>query len=225
MIDTLPNNKKIHCNNCGSPTNHLLMCTHNATAVDEQGYKQELWIGFLVCAGCDSPSIELRMASDNPEDEIHGQQISEFIPERHDGWISAQYFRKLSLRLQKLYWEVVQAYNHNLNTLAAAGLRTLVEGICADKGVTGHNLENKINNLKTLLPEHIVNTLHSFRFIGNAAMHEQNAPEREDLRLAIGIIDDLLNYLYELDYKTALFANKHSKYSDRRGPGQTKPLQ
>jgi hypothetical protein len=51
------------------------------------------------------------------------------------------------------------------------------------------------------LPQSIVTNLHSLRFIGNEAAHELAAPAEEELRLAIEICEDLLNYLYELDYK------------------------
>ena len=37
--------------------------------------------------------------------------------------------------------------------------------------------------------------------MGNVAAHELEAPNREDLKLAIEVIEDLLNFLYELDYK------------------------
>lgn len=53
----------------------------------------------------------------------------------------------------------------------------------------------------THLPPNIVESLHSFRFMGNVAAHELQAPNREDLKLAIEVIEDLLNFLYELDYK------------------------
>ena len=51
------------------------------------------------------------------------------------------------------------------------------------------------------LPENIANNLHSIRFIGNEAAHELEAPSPDELRLAISICEDLLNYVYELDYK------------------------
>jgi hypothetical protein len=37
--------------------------------------------------------------------------------------------------------------------------------------------------------------------MGNEAAHELNSLPQDELRLAIEICEDLLNYLYELDYK------------------------
>ena len=67
----------------------------------------------------------------------------------------------------------------------------------------GKNLEVKIDNLSSILPANIVINLHSFRFIGNDAIHELTPPKAEALRLAIEIVEDLLNFLYELDYKAS----------------------
>jgi hypothetical protein len=39
--------------------------------------------------------------------------------------------------------------------------------------------------------------------MGNKAIHELAAPKSEELALAISIIEDLLNFLYELDYKAS----------------------
>jgi hypothetical protein len=50
-------------------------------------------------------------------------------------------------------------------------------------------------------PQNIVTNLHTFRFMGNIAVHELTPPKRQDLLLAIEISEDLLNFLYELDYK------------------------
>lgn len=42
-----------------------------------------------------------------------------------------------------------------------------------------------------------------FRFLGNTALHELERPPAEDLAEAIEIIEDVMNVIYELDYKSA----------------------
>ncbi|MCB0264797.1 MAG: DUF4145 domain-containing protein [Calditrichaeota bacterium] len=79
----------------------------------------------------------------------------------------------------------------------------MIEGICDDKDIGGKNLEKKINGLEGILPKNIVKNLHQFRFMGNVALHDLKAPSRVDLSKAIEICEDLLNFLYELDYKTS----------------------
>ena len=39
--------------------------------------------------------------------------------------------------------------------------------------------------------------------MGNDALHELTAPKRAEVELAIGVIEDLLNFFYELDYKAS----------------------
>lgn len=58
--------------------------------------------------------------------------------------------------------------------------------------------------MKSLLPVNIVRNLHGFRFIGNRAVHELEAPDKSELGLAIDVIEDLLNFLYSLDYKASI---------------------
>ncbi len=84
----------------------------------------------------------------------------------------------------------------------------LIEGICDNKKIKGKNLEDRINGLVGYLPQNIVANLHGFRFMGNEALHKMTAPKPEDLRLAIEVSEDLLNYLYELDYKVSRLTAK-----------------
>jgi hypothetical protein len=99
-------------------------------------------------------------------------------------------------------------------TLCAIGLRALLEGICRDKGIEGANIEERIDGLKRLLPENIVTSLHSLRFMGNQAAHELDPPSSYDLYVALDICDELLSFLYELDYKTSRLAH----WGKRPGP-------
>jgi hypothetical protein len=86
-----------------------------------------------------------------------------------------------------------------------------LEGVCSDKGIPGANLEKKIDGMKTLLPENIVKNLHEFRFIGNKAVHELEAPASHELSAALDVIEDILNFLYALDYKASLLARLRAK--------------
>jgi hypothetical protein len=109
-----------------------------------------------------------------------------------------------------LYVEVVNAQNSNLNVLCAIGLRALIEGVCADKKIQGQNLDEKVEAMAALLPANIVKNLHGFRFMGNRAAHELSAPNSGELNVAIDLFEDILNYLYDLDYKARIFAGLDS---------------
>ena len=57
--------------------------------------------------------------------------------------------------------------------------------------------------------------------MGNEAAHELSAPEKDELRLAIEICEDLLNYLYDLNYKTSYLTevrNERKRHKAEEGP-------
>ena len=73
------------------------------------------------------------------------------------------------------------------------------------RAANSSTLEGKINGLKNLpnVPAAIVDHLHGFRFLGNTALHRLNRPPAEDLAMAIEVMEDVMNTIYELDYKSA----------------------
>jgi hypothetical protein len=144
--------------------------------------------------------------------------ISEFYPSRERHRVTVNSYRRLPKELAAIYQEVISSFNHELNLLCAVGLRALLEGVCQDKGIKGQNLKQRIEGLKTLLPENIVDGLHGFRFLGNEAVHELEAPNQYRLKLYIDVVEDLLNYLYELEYKA-------SRLSPEKRKGPKKPHQ
>jgi hypothetical protein len=63
----------------------------------------------------------------------------------------------------------------------------------------------------------VIEALHNFRFAGNAAAHELDPLSREDAEMAIGIIEDLLNFLYDLDYKASQLCMAANKRVSKSG--------
>jgi hypothetical protein len=141
------------------------------------------------------------------DDGLNGEnQIYESIyhPKRASSSRPSKHFVNLPAKLGTLYSEVIKSKNEGSHLLCAVGLRSLIEGVCADKGIRGSNLEAKIEGMKSLLPENIVKNLHEFRFMGNDAVHELEAPNSLELSVALDVIEDILNYFYALDYKANL---------------------
>jgi len=113
---------------------------------------------------------------------------------------------------ERTYQETIRTYNYGSLLLCTIGLRTLLEGVCDNKSLPGSNLEEKIDNLKTLLPNgNITGYLHGFRFSGNEAAHELEALTQAEADSAITVMEDLLNYLYDLDYKASLMKHAQKK--------------
>ena len=207
-----PQRRKLYCNRCDGDTYHEeVWMSRRSEDLYAQGRTEDdgpplghqleefrLW----QCIGCETVLLEHRFCYDSDDEwgyEYHPK------PARHS--VKAKYFTKLPDRLATIYKEAVTCFNYSAWTLCAVGLRGLIEGICRDKGISGRTNEKKIDGLKKILPEGIVNNLHSLRFMGNQAAHELERPSGYDLTVALEICEDLLNYLYELDYKTARLAH------------------
>jgi len=196
--------RKLHCNTCKGETHHDRKATHDRSYSEivnqyDPGSELEYWekyrYSFWICRGCDSALLEIEKTSI----AMDGNWESQFYPKRAD--LLPKHFMQLSRRLAALYVEVILTFNNDARILCAIGLRSLLEGICDDKGVKGKDLFTRTDALKKMLPENIVEGLHEFRFMGNIAAHELQAPKRYQLRQAIEVMEDLLNFLYELEYK------------------------
>lgn len=198
----------VYCNRCKGDTRHecFWKSSRQEADSDEDGAPMftETWVYLgWKCLGCDSVTLEERYTNDGMHDGENDVWDSSFHPERSRNKIQAKRFFSLPESLARIYKESLAAYNAQALVLAAVGLRSLIEGVCREKKIPGRTLESLIDGLEKVLPKSIVKNLHSLRFMGNSATHELTPPPLYELRLAIEICEDLLNYLYELDYKSA----------------------
>ena len=203
----LPDDRRFFCNRCAGETVHACKTdysTPHLTGEEEflGGYLYLVGYRLWQCAGCGECLLQRYIADDDWSGDENELQ-TEVFPERTKFHAESRHFRKLPDKLDNIYRETLHGFNHKLAVLCAAGIRALLEGICQDKSIDGANLKQRIDKLNDLLPSNIVENLHAFRFIGNTAVHELTAPSQQDLRLALEICEDLLNFLYELDYKTS----------------------
>lgn len=204
--------QKLYCNTCKGETHHELNAIHPRKYQEVKGkdmpfsqlvYWEEYEYRFWICRGCDTATLEeayTNMGMHHPDEEDY-IWISNLYPKRERANLPNKHFQQFNHQLAAIYREVIMTFNDDLSILCAVGLRALLEGICADKGVEGKDLYHKINGLEAHLPPNIVESLHSFRFMGNVAAHELQPPQRSELQLAIEVMEDLLNFLYELEYK------------------------
>jgi len=195
---------RLFCNCCNRETNHILRGAHQQAYTEESGYWEKTQYRLWTCAGCDTGTMEQAWTSDMMRDDQGEQRWTpSYHPPRSASELRPKVFRQLAEPLTAIYKETIGALNHRLHITCAGGLRALIEGICENKGITGYNLEARINGLEAVLPKNIVQNLHGFRFMGNEALHQLSAPDPATLRLAIEVSEDLLNFLYELDYKAS----------------------
>ncbi len=205
--------KRVYCNSCKRETDHEGKGQHSRLEFEEDGslvheYRYTLWI----CRGCGTGTLEERYVFGvcDPPYEITAPIGDEedafysFSPERGHRRREAKKFSELSPKLGRIYKESLECFSNGALVLCTAGLRALLEGICQDKKLKGRDLKERIDNLEFLVPNRkIIRHLHHFRFTGNKALHELKATDRDTLSVAIDVIETLLDYLYELDFKAA----------------------
>jgi hypothetical protein len=217
---------RIFCNCCKVVTNHNLAHVrrfdHRADEEDDRSEYGESRLWF--CAGCDTCTFEEYSTADFMHSQVGDGEYSQdyvsvYHPKRAIGFRSFKVFQKLPLKLQRAYIETINCFNDKSHLLCAAGLRALIEGICKDKAIRGPDLESKIDHMTDVLPEEIVKNLHGFRFIGNDAVHKLIFPAEIELSLAIEVVEDILNFLYALNYKASMLEQLKGKETRKKSVG------
>jgi hypothetical protein len=190
--------KRLYCNSCKQYTNHKLKGEHKGV-FDNGSFSEGLNFRLWICMGCEWGLLEEGYWVEGDEAET-----LTYSPERTQHSLEAKQYSKLKPKLQAIYKEAIACFNAKALILSAVGLRALLEGICQDKRIRGNNLKAKIDGLQEYLPnKNIIRNLHHFRFMGNDAVHRLAVPKAAEVASAVGVIEDLLNFLYELDYKAA----------------------
>ena len=180
---------------------------------------------ILECCGCHEVSLRETWINSEDIDENGPYPHVTYYPPRGLGKRPLRRFEHTSWELRNIYKETIEAFNHDLYILAAAGVRALVEAVCGELGVesgqipvcdkdgnprkdaTGapvtrrsDRLEGKINGLAAeghLSPKH-ARMLHAHRFLGNDAVHSLGSPSAEQLSAAIEVVEHTLENVFEL---------------------------
>ena len=226
---------RVHCSKCQGETKHLVIQDVETSGSEcigiwEDG-NSELHHDFIdwddnyqivQCQGCENISFRhLHWFSEDANPEFREKGTTERLyPQRSKRNIATAEFLNVPMVLRRLYRETIDAFNYELPTLCAGGLRTLVEGICSQEEVKNgpveikksdgkvetkrqRNLEGKIAGLheKGILTKSQSDQLHAHRYLGNEALHELLQPSPDELSLAIDIIEHTLKSLYEMPKK------------------------
>ncbi len=162
------------------------------------------------CDGCEEPLfqqacgvLKCNPRKGKPWYTDQGEHEIALYPDRTEGSVPVRHYVKLPKPIATAYYETVFAHHHSLYLLCALGLRSIIEALCKDQGISGRDLRQKIDGLTKLLPPITAKRLHSLRFIGNRAAHEFRESRQETLRLGIEVCEDILNFLYELDHRAS----------------------
>lgn len=124
--------------------------------------------------------------------------------EKRSKTINPDFYHYIPRKCREIYQETDEALSNNLEILAAAGLRALVEAICKDlikyEDKSLRSLNKKIDFLveKGHLLKIQSEILHNIRSMGNDSLHEIDKQNISHLNLAMEVLENLLNTLYIL---------------------------
>ena len=107
--------------------------------------------------------------------------------------------------VQPLYTESHSALISKLRVLAGIGMRAVVEAVCKHEAAAGKDLEKRIESLveKGLIATEDGRILHSLRFMGNQAAHED-----DELATAFAVVEPLLQGVYVIQRKAKRLPKK-----------------
>lgn len=217
----------VHCIECKRSTRHLVTVSLDKTGSESN--EREGWsvdwsdrYQVIECQGCETVSFRHQSWFSEAQDFDDDGTTERVYPLRNKDAINPRPYHNVPSNLRRIYTELIDCFNNDSPTLCAAGLRALVEGVCAQQGIADgpvelpakgggtqvvrrDNLEGRIAGLqeKGLLTQSSAQTLHEHRYLGNSAVHELARPSSDELKLAIEIVEHVLEQLYELPEKAA----------------------
>ena len=222
---TKDNIYRVLCPTCKADTKHKVLTSINETGSEPWGtnasFDWNMDFEIIQCLGCDTVSFRSHeINSEHTDHKFKPIPTIRIYPDRDKDFLIAKEYWKVPHNLEKIYEETIKSFNYENYVLCGAGIRAIVEGICQDNDIENgpveyekedgtkgtrisNNLQGKINGLyeNRKLSKENADILHEHRFMGNKAVHELTSPSKEDLKLAIEIIENIFDHLYELPNK------------------------
>jgi len=221
---------ELSCPECKRKTRHQIVTSydHDGSEYDEREGWGVDWSSshqVIQCQGCMNTSFrETNYFSEDvqqigPSEWETGERET-LYPKRSERTLVIKDYYEVPSNLRKIYRETIDCINNNSFVLAAAGLRAIVEGICAELNITGgptevpkkgggtqvkrtKDLAGKISGLseKGYLAQKNADILHEHRYIGNNAVHQLSQPSIDELFLAMEIIENTFDSVFQIPEK------------------------
>ena len=214
---------KVLCTKCQNHTEHTL---HSEFVKNEDDDKHQ-WIQeeryqIVICAGCKTATFRY-MYTDSELQYINSHEGAndeddydiKLYPIRGMHLLKTKVFYNAEF-IKQIYAETIEAYNSGQYLLCSGGLRAIVEGICIDKGIESgmveyigkggtkdkkksKSLNGKINELlnQGYINPRSADALHELRFLGNGALHALEVSKATELKVAINLIEHIIDNIYE----------------------------
>ncbi len=211
---------KALCTNCKRETNHNVLKEVEKRYEDNDIYAIGTW-QIIECNGCENVSFREVWINSEDFDPYEGKPIEniKLYPIRNTDTLSIKTFYNVPPKVRNIYREMIDAFNNEMLVLCSGGLRATIEGICNNESIVDgpvdiekngamttqrkKDLQGKIGGLfeKGLLTKQHAIILNEHRFLGNEALHSLDQPSKDELKIAIEIVEHTLENIYELSEK------------------------
>ncbi|TFY91276.1 DUF4145 domain-containing protein [Pseudomonas nabeulensis] len=211
--------EKHPCKKCCIETNHKLVASYTENGSEDCGGGHSVdWTEeneIIQCLGCEE--VSFRICSTNSEEYDHDYDSGDryyiptitYYPGRALGSKIIDHWA-LPWEISAIYKESRTAVENELFIIGGIAIRTLLESICTDVQAKGRNLVQKIDDLhvRSLVTKEGVETLHKIRLLGNRAAHKAKAHSKDQLLLALEVIEHILIGTYIIPGRAkAIFKN------------------
>lgn len=191
------------CRNCKTKTRHVNLCLSEDHG--DRDYSFYSSYAVIQCLGCETKSFryywkDIEQAYQVDENEWEVPDGSDCYPQYDPAHVDLEDVYIVPTLVRNIYQEAVTAVRAGALTLAGLGLRGTIEAVCNDKQITGRNLEIRITKMATMgiISKSDADRLHAIRFLGNDAAHDIKKPEKDQISVALKIINHLIQSVYIL---------------------------
>ena len=198
----------VACIFCARETNHTVLQAIEETGCEpidsEHDYEWSVEYQIIQCGGCDAISFR-RERSNSEEFDCAGEGYNtreDLYPSRINNRQFIKDIHLLPVNLGRIYQESILALNSDQPILSGIGIRAILETVGNEEQAPGNNLARKIDALvaKGVLTQDGANILHKIRALGNQAAHSVKAHTPTELKLAMDVIEHLLQAVYILPH-------------------------
>jgi Domain of unknown function (DUF4145) len=210
---------KAHCNTCGGDRNHerLNKIEKNWSETLDSGYQISGGDTYYVleCRGCESIKV-LHESWFSEDTDADGTPLTNrvYYPSSifrpHPRW-----YKSLDneWHISKLLREIYQAMQNDAPSLAAMGIRAVIEAIMIDKvgdqGAFKRNLTEF--QAKGFISTFQLGIFEAVLELGHASIHREFTPASDQLEVAMDIMENLVHELYVLEHRAKATVGKIPK--------------